>query len=130
MKFQFNLKNSCIERKPFCVNCHNHFMSLRPKLKEVVVSRHFIKDLKDEAEVNSIIQDVLSCSNSDFTELHKFEEHIDGLLVFRAKKMKLHIIYCIDKRMRIIFLRAFKNFNQYKKFLNKKNPIKHMIKMF
>jgi hypothetical protein len=128
MKFHFNLQNSCIERKSFCINCNSHFRSLRPQLKEVVASRHFIKDLKDE--VNSIVQAVLSCANSDFTELHKFEKHVDGFMVFRAKKMKLHIVYGIDKKMRIIFLRAFKNFNQYKRFLNKKNLIKHMIKMF
>jgi mRNA-degrading endonuclease RelE of RelBE toxin-antitoxin system len=129
MEFHFKLNNSCNQSRSFCVNCHNHFMSLRPELKEVVVSKHFIKDLKDEDEINSIINNVLDCSEIDFTELHKFEEHIDGIPVFRAKKEKLHIVYCIDKKMRIIFLRAFKSFNRYKKFLDNKNTIKHMIKM-
>ena len=104
-------------------------MSLRPQLKEVAVSKHFIKDLKDEEEINSIVQDVLSCANSNYTELHKFEEHVDGIPVFRAKKTKLHIVYCVDKTMRIVFLRAFRSFNQYKKFLDKKNSLRHMVKM-
>jgi hypothetical protein len=128
MKHPFNLENSCNQSMSFCINCNSHFRSLRPQLKEVVISRHFIKDLKDD--LYSTVQDILSCANLDFTELHKFEEHIDGFLVFRAKKRKLHIVYGIDRKMRIIFLRAFKNFNQYKRFLNKKNSIKHMIKMF
>jgi mRNA-degrading endonuclease RelE of RelBE toxin-antitoxin system len=127
MELHVKLENSCSERKLFCVNCHSHFMAMRPLIKGVVVSKHFIKDLKDQDKINSIIQDVLDCSHSNFTELHKFEEHIGGNLVFRAKQEKLHIVYCIDKNMRIVFLRAFKNFTQYKKFLDKKNGIKHMI---
>jgi hypothetical protein len=86
MELHIKLENSCRERKPFCVNCHNHFMTMRPLIKGVVVSKHFIKDLKNPEEINSIIQDILDCSHSNFTELHKFEEHIDGNLVFRAKK--------------------------------------------
>jgi mRNA-degrading endonuclease RelE of RelBE toxin-antitoxin system len=127
MELHIKLENSCRERKPFCVKCHNHFMAMRPLIKGVVVSKHFIKDLKDEDKINSIIQDVLDCSHSNFTELHKFEEHIDGNMVFRAKQEKLHIVYCIDKNMRIVFLRAFKNFTQYKKFLDKKNGIRHLL---
>jgi mRNA-degrading endonuclease RelE of RelBE toxin-antitoxin system len=127
MELHIKLENSCKERKPSCINCHNHFMAMRPLIKEVVVSKHFIKDLKDQDKINSIIQDVLDCSHSNFIELHKFEEHIDGNMVFRARQQKLHIVYCIDKNLRIIFLRAFKNFTQYKKFLDKKSGIRHLI---
>ncbi len=120
--------NPCAEKKTLhCINCHRHFMSVRSLIKSIVVSKHFIRDLKDEEEINSIIKDIIDCSHSNFTELHKFEEHIDGNMVFRAKKEKLHIVYCIDKNMRIIFLRAFHNFTQYKKFLDKKNGIRHII---
>ncbi len=79
-------------------------MAIRPSIKGIVVSKHFIRDLKDEEKINSIIQNILDCSHLDFNELHKFEEHINGNLIFRARKERLHIVYCIDKeKMRIIF---------------------------
>jgi hypothetical protein len=60
-------------------------MTITPSLRTVVISRHFIRDLKDKKEINSIVSDVLECSNADFNELHKLEEYIDGDPVFRAK---------------------------------------------
>jgi mRNA-degrading endonuclease RelE of RelBE toxin-antitoxin system len=77
-------------------------MTITPSLRTVVISRHFIRDLKDKKEINSIVSDVLECSNADFNELHKFEEYIDGDPVFRAKKDDIHIVYCVDRKMRII----------------------------
>jgi mRNA-degrading endonuclease RelE of RelBE toxin-antitoxin system len=124
---KIRLENPCDKGKDFCINCHSHFMSVRPLIKSVVVSKHFIRDLKDEEEINSIIKGILDCSHLDFNELHKFEEHINGNMIFRAKKEHLHIIYCIDKKKRIIFLRAIKHFTEYKKFLEKKKEIKKMI---
>ncbi len=94
-------------------------MSIRPFIKTAVISKHFIKDLKDEKEVESIVNDVLDCSKTDFYELHKFEESINGNLIFRAKKEGVHIVYCVDKQMRLVFLRAFRNYNEYGKFLEK-----------
>jgi len=102
-------------------------MTIRPLIKTVVVSNHFIRDLKDEKETHSIVSGVLDCSNADFSELHKFEENIDGNLIFRAKKEGIHIVYGVDKRMRIMFLRAFKNYGEYGKFLEDKKEIKKMI---
>lgn len=121
------LENPCVTKKDFCVNCHSHFMAVRPWLKTLVISRHFIRDLKDKEEVNSIVSGVLNCSNVDFNELHKFEEDIDGNLVFRAKRDGVHILYCVDKKKRIIFLRAFKNYNEYGNFLEDKKRIRRMI---
>jgi mRNA-degrading endonuclease RelE of RelBE toxin-antitoxin system len=121
------LENPCNERRKFCIDCNNHFMALRPSLKEIVVSKHFKRDLKDEEKINSIVKSILDCSHMEFNELHKFEENIDGVLIFRAKKENLHIIYCIDKNMRIIFLRAIRNFDEYRRFLEKKNKMKTMI---
>jgi mRNA-degrading endonuclease RelE of RelBE toxin-antitoxin system len=89
-------------------------MQVRPYLKGVIVSKHFVKDLKNEEEAKSVIQKVLDCSHSEFTELHKFEENINGNLVFRAKKDGTHIVYCVDRTMQIVFLRAIKNFTEYK----------------
>jgi mRNA-degrading endonuclease RelE of RelBE toxin-antitoxin system len=121
------LENPCVTKKDFCVNCHSHFVTIRPWLKTLVISRHFIRDVKDKEEVNSIVSGVLSCSNVDFNELHKFEEDIDGNLIFRAKKGDIHIVYCVDRKMRIIFLRAFKNYSEYGKFLEDKKEIRKMI---
>ena len=127
MELNIRLKNSCKEKKPFCVNCHNHFLTMRPKLEGVIVSKHFIKDLKDQEKITSIIQDILDCSPSKFVELHKFEEHVNGCMIFRARTEKLHIVYCIDKQLRIVFMRAFNNFTMYKKFLDNKNAISHLL---
>ena len=121
------LDNPCDERKDFCINCHSHFMAIRPSIKSVVVSKHFIRDLKGEEKINSIIKNILDCSHLEFNELHKFEENINGNLIFRAKKEHIHIVYCIDQKKRIVFLRAMKNFIEYKKFLEKKKEIKKMI---
>jgi mRNA-degrading endonuclease RelE of RelBE toxin-antitoxin system len=115
MDARVKLKNPCVTKKDFCVNCHSHFMAIRPSLKTLVISRHFTRDLKDKEQIDSIVNGILDCS-VDFNELHKFEEGIDGNLVFRAKKDNMHIVYYVDKKMRIIFLRAFKNYNEYKKF--------------
>jgi len=104
-------------------------MELRPLLKEIVVSKHFKRDLKDKERINSIIKNILDCSNLEFTELHKFEENIEGNMIFRARKENLHIIYCIDKSMRIIFLRAIKNFDEYRRLLESKKELKLMIEV-
>jgi hypothetical protein len=102
-------------------------MAIRPLIKSAIVSKHFLKDLKDKEKVKSIVKDVLDCSGINFTELHKFEENIDGNLVFRAKRDSTHIVYCADKKMRIIFLRAFRNYNEYAKFLGNRKEIERII---
>jgi len=119
--------NPCTERKDFCINCNSHFMKVRPSIKTVAVSRRFIRDLKDREMAKSIIENILDCSSLEFHELHKYERNVDGNLLFRAKKEKIHVIYGVDKRMRIVFLRAMKNFAQYKKFLEDKKEILRMI---
>jgi mRNA-degrading endonuclease RelE of RelBE toxin-antitoxin system len=121
------LANPCVMKKDFCINCHSHFMAVRPAIKTLVIFKHFVKDLKDEEEVESIVSGVLDCSNADFHELHKFEENIDGNLIFRAKKGGIHIVYCVDREMKIIFMRAFKNYSEYSKFLEDKKEIKKII---
>jgi hypothetical protein len=73
------------------------------------------------------VKDVLDCSRVDFNELYRFEEDIDGNLVFRAKKNSVHIVHVVDRRMRIIFLRAFRNCREYKRFLDGRREIEKMI---
>jgi len=121
------IENTCDNVKSFCLDCNSHFANLRPFLKNVIVSKHFKRDLKDKNTIKSIVKSILDCSHLDFNELHKFEENIDGNLLFRAKKENLHIVYCIDKEMKIIFLRAISNFDDYKRFLENKKEIKAMI---
>ena len=102
-------------------------MAVRPHITSVVVTKRFFKDLKDDENAKAIVRDVLDCSNADFNELHKFEEHMDGCMIFRAKKDGMHIVYCVDKSMRIIFMRVFRNFKEYEKFLEDKREISKLI---
>ncbi len=119
--------NPCVEQKDRCVNCHSHFMAVRPHITSVVVTKRFFKDVKDIGKAKTLVREVLDCSNADFNELHKFEEHVAGCMIFRAKKEGIHIVYCVDKNMRIIFMRVFKNFKQYEKFLDNKKEISKLI---
>jgi len=118
------MKNPCLEKTDRCINCHNHFAEARPNIKKVIISNHFKKDFPKYKE---IVQDILDCTHDNFVELHKYEENYSGNIIFRAKKEKIHLIYAIDKQKRLIFLRAFKNFKEYKKFLDNKKEIKNMI---
>jgi len=127
MDTAIKLENPCATRRDFCVNCHSHFMAVRPFIKEVVVTKRFLKDLNDEEKAKSIVKDVLDCSNVDFSELHKYEESVDGNMIFRAKKEGTHIVYGVDKRMRIIFLRALKNYSEYRQILEDKKEVRRMI---
>ncbi len=102
-------------------------MRVSPSIGSVVVSKRFIRDLKDREMVNSVIRSILDCSHLEFHELHKFEKNIDGNLIFRAKKGKMHIVYGVDKNMGMIFMRAIKNFAQYKRFLEQEREILRMI---
>ena len=125
--FNIELNNPCTDQKDHCLNCHSHFMAVRPHLTSVVVTKRFFKDIKDEEKAKEIVEDVLDCSNADFNELHKFEEHVNGCMIFRAKKEGMHIVYCVDKNMRIIFMRVFKNFKEYEKFLDDKREMGKLI---
>jgi hypothetical protein len=98
-------------------------MRVRPSIKSGAISKRFVRDLKDEEKVTSIIKNVLDCSHLEFHELHKFERNISGNLFFRAKKENLHIVYGVDKRLRIVFLRAIRNFTEYKNFLGNRREM-------
>jgi mRNA-degrading endonuclease RelE of RelBE toxin-antitoxin system len=127
MDLDVKIGNPCLVTKEFCTNCHSHFTAVRHLIKSVVISKHFLRDLRNEEEVRSIVHDILDCSNAGFTELHKFEESVDGALIFRAKKEGVHFVYCVDKNMRIVFMRAFRNYGEYERFLGDKKEIRKMI---
>ena len=99
---------ACDMKKVHCANCSSHFANLRNVVQEVEVSKHFIKDIKDEAERNEIIGSILGCDSVDFHEMHKFEFNVKGMHIFRAKKDRMHIVYAVSGN-KLIFLRAIKN---------------------
>jgi hypothetical protein len=107
-----------------CENCHEHFQEMRPKVKEILISGHFQRDLPGFD--TSLIMD---CKHEYFTRLHKFEEKIEGNYIFRAVYEGKHIVYSIDKGNRMIFLRAFSNFKEYKKYLENKKLILSQLKL-
>lgn len=101
--------------------CNSHFANLEPSLSGYKVSKHLIRELDNYQEV---IEKILAGKTAYFTELHKFEEKIGDLSIFRAKINKIHIVYAVNKEKNVLFLRAFKNFNLYEKFLESKKDIK------
>jgi mRNA-degrading endonuclease RelE of RelBE toxin-antitoxin system len=128
MNIDITISNVCKSKRGICENCSSHFMFVRPSINGVSVSRHFVKDMDgDEEQIRQLIMNVLDCSTEDFNELHKFEENIDGVLVFRTKAGKSHIVYAVSKEHRIIFLRKIKNFKEYKRFLEDKGEIRKMV---
>ncbi len=102
-------------------------MRIRPLIKAAYISKRFVKDLKNQDEAVSLANEILDCSNADYFELHKFEENIDGYLIFRAKKGGTHIVYGVDKEMQLLFLRAFRNYSEYERFLDDKKEIKKLV---
>ncbi len=121
------LQNSCAMGKEECLNCHKHFMALRPLLTGVVVTKRFFKDFKDDAKAKSAVAEILDCSNLDYYEMHKYETNVDGALIFRAKKDGVHMVYAVDRNLRLILLRVFHNFSEYGKFLQDKQEIRKMV---
>lgn len=105
-----------------CLNCHEYFEQLKPLIKGIVVTKHFLKDAPDFN-----VEDILDSKHEFFTHLHKFEEKIDGNHIFRALKENMHFVYAVDRNYRVIFLRAFNNFKDYKRFLEDKKAIAKMI---
>ncbi len=90
-----------------------HFEEIKPKIKGYEITKHFKRDLKGAAL--PCVMDILN--SKDYSEeLHKFEFKKENKLYFRAKINKIHILYCFDNE-KILFLRAFKDFNNYRKFL-------------
>ena len=105
-------------------NCHSHFKNLRPSLSDYKISKHLTRDIENYQE---FIDKILSCEATCSSELHKFEEKIDHFSIFRAKIDGVHLVYAIDDSKKILFLRAFKNFTHYGKFLEDKKAIKKLV---
>ena len=104
--------------------CNSHFKNLGPLISEYKISKHITRDLDNYQEA---IDKILSCENVCFSELHKFEEKIGNLSIFRAKINGTHIVYAVSKEKILFFLRAFRNFSHYTKFLENKKEIKKII---
>jgi len=127
MVIRTELNNACAIKNDFCRNCNSEFVKIRPLIKGVIVSKHFMRDFKDKDKMNNVVNGILDCSGLEFNELHKFEEKVDGTLIFRAKKDDSHILYCVDRRMRIVFLRAIGNFAEYKRFLDDRKQLRRIV---
>ena len=112
------IENPC-KKEIKCDNCSNHFMRLRPEIKDFKITPHFERDIKNNNERQEIINKIISCSNIEHEEMHKFEKSIKGNRIFRAKINGVHILYSINQEKELVFLRAFKNFQQYGAFLNR-----------
>lgn len=105
-----------------CLNCHEMFVSLIPNVKKIIYPHHFKKDSSD-LDINEIID----AKHEYSTRLHKFEKTIEGNHIFRAIIKRKHIVYTIDKDNRLIFLKVFKNFDMYMKFLEDEHQIINTI---
>jgi hypothetical protein len=105
-----------------CLNCNDIFKMLKPQVKEVIVSKHFIKDYP-----NFNIKPIIDCDHRYSKKLHKFEFKTEGSHVFRALIGKTHILYVVDRDFRLIFLRGFDNFLEYGKFLGNKKKLATII---
>ena len=107
---------ACSGEKIFCDNCNSHFSNLRGNITEVTITRHFEKDLGDSGKRSAVVSQILDCSSKDFHELHKFEFKAGESYIFRAKKDGMHVLYGISGN-ELVFLRAIKNYGEYKRFL-------------
>jgi len=89
----------------------------RPSIRHFVVNKQFFKDLKDEEKSKEFFKEVLETPNTNSEKLHKFEELEKTSIVSRAKTEEPHIVCCVDKNMRVIYMRVFKNIKKYEKFI-------------
>jgi len=106
---------------------HEHFMNFCGSINQVMYTTHFLKDIKHKPFLKDIDKQIVNPNACGFTELHKFEERIEGVDLFRAKKKGVHIVYGITETKDLIFLRAIKSFMEYEKFLSNKKLIKEII---
>jgi len=108
-----------------CDGCSSHFSSLRPGIQDYSMSKHFPRDIDNYQQ---IMEKIMSCDKQGAEELHKFEEKIGDATIFRAKINGIHIVYAVSGN-KLIFLRAFKNFKRYEKFLEDKKAVKNLAKV-
>jgi len=88
----------------------------KPNIRHFVVNRRFFKDLKDEEKSKEFFREVLD-PKADPKKQHKFEEPANGSRVSRGKTEDMRIVCCVDKNMRVSFMRVFKNVKKYEKFI-------------
>ena len=115
--------NPCKDGNSNCIRCPLHFVQMRPGIRSVAYSHHFLRDAKHNPDALEIAQEVLDCDHEDYAELHKFERHVHGTAVFRAKRDSRHLLYGIDDRGTLIFLRLIKHYGEYQHFLSSDREI-------
>ncbi len=96
----------------------DHFSQFRESITKILVTGLFRRDAP-----GFDIKQIIDGNNSLFTHLHKYDENISGSHVFRALRDGVHYVNAIDKPQRLVFLMAFSNFDEYRKFLDDKKTI-------
>jgi hypothetical protein len=88
-----------------------------PNIRHFVVNKRFFKDLKGEEKSKEFFREILDRPNANSKKHIKFEELENDRKVSRAKTEEPHIVCCVDKNMRVIFMHVFKNIEKYEKFI-------------
>jgi hypothetical protein len=112
----------CKSKTVRCINCNEHFQRLKPLILEVALSKNFHRDAP-----GFDVSPILGCDHDKAKRLHKFEFSVDGSYVFRAILKNTHVVYAVDAKNRLIFLRAFGNFKDYSRFLKERKNVAKMI---
>jgi hypothetical protein len=99
------------------------FEQLKPRIKGYAITAHFKRDMGSIDRAAAIAIDILESQHDGCEELHKYEEHLEGNHIFRAKIKGVHIVYAITAEPSLVFLRGFKNFKEYKHFLEDRQAI-------
>jgi len=107
------------------IGVKSHFDNDVAKINEIIMTKRFKKDAPEFD-----VEEVISCEHLHFTRLHKFEKHVGDLHIFRALIKGIHYLYAVDKKYRVIFLRAFKNFKEYGKFLDSDREILREVEVY
>ncbi|MBW2988436.1 hypothetical protein DRJ48_04865 [Candidatus Woesearchaeota archaeon] len=104
----------------------SHYETLINSINGYAITKHFKRDL-GLAKATAVALDILDSNHTGFEELHKFEEKVEGCHIFRAKIDGIHIVYAVTPEHKLVFLRGFKNFKEYEKFLSNKKKLKEML---
>ena len=94
-----------------------HLVTIKPHVRSAVVGKRFLKDFEGE-KAKELLREALDYPDADVYDLRKFEEGSAGSAGFRGKAGERHVVYCVDKNKRLVFMRVFRNVEHYKKFVD------------
>ena len=88
----------------------------KPNIRHFIVDKQFFKDLKGEEKSKEFFKEVLD-PKAVSKKKHKFKELENGSKVSSAKTENPHIVCCVDKNMRVLYMHVFKDIKKYEKFI-------------